>query len=259
MKLAGTSSLLAALALFNQSAADFKAMRKGYNAMVAQLKKTNRSLLSTSFANVNGYGCWCFFDDKVGNGHGQPLDPIDAECQNLHKGYECAIADYGETCVPWSVTYFPVTGTPFIQQHGSISAACIHTNTVLTQFGICAATACIIESHFISEYTTITQTYNPNFAAFSHNIFAPGTNPPNTQVIGQSNFDHYAKCKTYRKYEKDKSPRKCCGTYPFRYPFKAFSYQPTKRQECCDGTIFKFADACCIGNNVVSRSTGQCP
>lgn len=261
MKLVGSSGLLAALALLDQTSADFKAMRKGYNALVARLKQTNRSLISTSFGNVNGYGCWCFFDDKVGNGKGSPIDPIDDECRNLHRGYECAIADHGETCVPWEVIYFPPTGgTNFIQQLGSITAACVHTNTVLTNFGDCAVTACIVETHFTNEYTTITQTYNPNFGDFSHHKFQAGTNPPNSVIIGANpNFDHDEKCKPPRKYDQDRSPRKCCGSYPYRYPFKAYSFKPAKEQDCCDGTIFTKVDACCISNAVVSRSTGQCP
>lgn len=259
MKLVAGSGLLAALALLDPIAADFKLMKQGYKKLIAQLRQTNRDLRDQNFGNLNGYGCWCYFDDKVGNGKASPVDPIDNECRNLHRNYECAIADHGETCVPWSVTYFPVLGTSFIAQQGSITAACHHTNTVLTQFGDCAKTACIIETHFTNEYTTITQSYNPNFATFSHHIFQAGTNPPNTVIIGSNpNFDPEKKCKSIRKYEKDKSPRQCCGVYPTRYPFKAFSYQPTKTQACCVDEVYSVNNQCCVSGSVQPKN-GPCP
>merc|ERR1711887_431000 len=107
-------------------------MRKAYTEM----GKKNRNLLTTNIANVNKYGCWCYFDDDVGNGRGDPVDLVDQECRNLHRGYECAIADI-PGCTPWQVTYFPVSGTTFLQSHGGISGACVHANTVITSFGDC--------------------------------------------------------------------------------------------------------------------------
>merc|ERR1712051_927994 len=78
--------------LFTTSDASLKSIRKGYNQMIKQIRESgsNRNLLDTEIKNVNKYGCWCYFDGDVGNGKGEPMDPIDAECRNLHRGYECA-------------------------------------------------------------------------------------------------------------------------------------------------------------------------
>jgi hypothetical protein len=200
-----------------------------------KLAKGNRNLLTTEIANVNQYGCWCYFDDAVGNGKGEPMDLVDAECRNLHRGYECAVADIAN-CEPWTVTYFPVSGTNFINSEGSIAAACTHTNTVLTNFGDCANAACAIETEFINEYTAITQNYNPQFSVFSHS--------------GAGSFNPKRNCVTDTGGTPDKGERQCCGTFPHRYPFKV--YQGTNdQQSCCDGTVFvQSTHKCCNGDTV---------
>ena len=83
--------------------ASFKLMKDSYAQLVKQIGG-DRNLLNTALANVNNYGCWCYFDDQVGNGKGEPMDLIDAECRNLHRGYECAVADING-CVPWTQLY----------------------------------------------------------------------------------------------------------------------------------------------------------
>merc|ERR1712032_81410 len=87
MKLvAGAASLALALHTVDAGFAD---MKKSY----AQIRKSGdkRNLLAAQqnnpYTEVNNYGCWCYFDDQVGNGRGEPVDLIDAECKNLHKGY----------------------------------------------------------------------------------------------------------------------------------------------------------------------------
>jgi len=229
--LSGTAVVLAFTA-----DASLKAMKKGYNELIKASAKNNRNLLETNIKNVNNYGCWCYFDDQVGNGKGEPMDLIDAECRNLHRGYECAIADFGETCVPWEVTYFPVSGTSFIGQHGGVGPACVHTNTVVTSFGDCAAAACAIETEFIDEYTSITQNYNPQFSTYSHTS------------TGQGNFNPKRNCVTNEKGTPDKGERDCCGTFPHRYPFKTYD----GASACCQGSIFKKAThKCCLSGRVI--------
>jgi len=208
--------------------ANFQAMKKSYREMA----KNNRNLLTTEIANVNKYGCWCYFDNEVGNGKGVPMDLVDAECRNLHRGYECAVAEIAG-CEPWTTTYFPVSGTSFIATHGSIAAACIHTNTVLTSFGECAAAACSIETQFINEYTAITQNYNPLFSTFSHQ--------------GAGNFNPKRNCVTNDQGDgPDKGERQCCGTYPFRFPFKVYAGK-TNQQACCGdaGVFVQSTHKCC--------------
>lgn len=221
--------------------ASMKSIRKGYTELIKATKEAgNRNLLTTSIANVNGYGCWCYFDDSVGNGKGVPMDLIDAECRNLHRGYECAVADFGAGCVPWEVTYFPVSGTTFIASEGSVAAACTHVNTVLTSFGPCAAAACAIETEFINEYTTITQTLNPAFETFSHS--------------GAGSFNPGRNCVTNDQGTPDKGERSCCGTFPNRYPFKTYN----GASACCQGSIFKVATHKCCGDGSVVLNNASC-
>ena len=57
---------------------------------------------------INGYGCWCYFNDDHGKGKSKPVNEIDAYCKTLHEGYECAILDgieEGSTCEPWNSAY----------------------------------------------------------------------------------------------------------------------------------------------------------
>merc|ERR1712226_236499 len=229
--------LASSLALLGVDA-NYKAMKKSYGEIV----KGNRNLLTTSINNVNKYGCWCYFDDDVGNGKGEPMDLVDAECRNLHRGYECAVADIAG-CTPWTVTYFPVSGTAFITDHGSIAAACTHTNLVLTNFGPCAAAACAIETEFINEYTAITQNYNPQFTAFSHS--------------GVGSFNANRNCVTAGNGIRDKGERQCCGTFPHRYPFKVYQGLASQ-QACCDGSVFVQSTHKCCGGTEVKLQGATC-
>ena len=64
--------------------------------------------VSTSLSAINGYGCWCYFADEHGKGHGVPVNKMDEICKVLHDGYECAIhdgSDESEECEPWTVDY----------------------------------------------------------------------------------------------------------------------------------------------------------
>ena len=134
------------------------------------------------------------------------MDLIDAECRNLHRGYECIVADHGASCVPWEVNYFPIEGQSYEADFGSINAACIHTNTVLTNFGDCAAAACSVETSFIQLYTSITQTYNPQFPVYGHDGVESGALPGATD-IGTGTFKPERNCVTNEIGTKDETSR----------------------------------------------------
>lgn len=38
---------------------------------------------------INGYGCWCYFDERYKQARGPVQDKIDTECQKLIKAYKC--------------------------------------------------------------------------------------------------------------------------------------------------------------------------
>lgn len=210
--------------------ASYKAMKKSYSEMIAG----DRDLTGPPFGNVNGYGCWCYFDSAVGNGKGEPMDLVDAECRNLHRGYECAVADYAN-CEPWTVFY--IAAGQLVVSQGSVHAACVHANTNLgLVLGDCAIAACSVELEFINEYTAITQNYNPQFSVYSHanlGSFVPTNN-----------------CVTNTFGTHDESPRQCCGTFPQRYPFKVYA-GTSDEAACCDGTVYKTATHFCCNSMVM--------
>jgi len=234
--------------------ASLKSMQRGYEALIKQTQKSgDRSIIRTSIANVNQYGCWCYFDDLVGNGKGEPVDLIDAECRNLHRGYECIVADVGESCEPWSVNYFGIEATTFEEDYGSINAACIYANTDLTNFGDCAAAACSVETSFIQTYTSITQTYNPQYPVYGHSGVVSGDTSNTAGDIGTGTFNHVRNCVPPPTGLKDESPRECCGTYPERYPYKTYS----NARKCCGGSVYyDETHECCNGDEVKSRADG---
>ena len=50
-----------------------------------------------AFTDIDGYGCWCYFEDDHGLGRSHPVNKIDETCKGIHDGYTCAIKDHGNT------------------------------------------------------------------------------------------------------------------------------------------------------------------
>jgi len=251
MKLvAGATTLVLA---FHTADAGFKDMKKSYGKLIESIKKSGdkRNLLSNggTFVEVNNYGCWCYFDDQVGNGKGEPVDLIDAECKNLHKGYECALADFPNCAstanggkgglighidtsstetpqpdkAPWIRKYIPASQELGDNDfNGDIDRACVFVNDVIGPYGKCGAVSCAVEENFIIQYGALTNHVNLNEAAFSH------------VITGKGNFDPDQSCKARDVY-RDRTPRECCGAYPERYGFKSMSNNAdtTLHQACC--------------------------
>ena len=102
--------------------------------------------------DINGYGCWCNFENLNGNPddqnskrkiYGEPIDEFDEFCQALHFGYECAMFDAiteKSECIPWKVNY------KFISYKRDIPTECSQRN----EGNNCAINSCIIELSFIT-------------------------------------------------------------------------------------------------------------
>ena len=80
---------------------------------VDSLKPTNNSELrritgepSVYLETINGYGCWCYFDENWTKAKGKAQDSIDKECQQLIKGYRCLNLEYPD-CDVMSFDYVP--------------------------------------------------------------------------------------------------------------------------------------------------------
>ena len=96
---------------------------------------------------IDTYGCWCFFDEKHGQGKGRPVNSIDGACKTMAHAYDCAIMDAMDAneddCVPWEINY--VGGTS--QGPANLVANCDANNN-----NVCARAACKIEGNFVTTF-----------------------------------------------------------------------------------------------------------
>jgi len=194
--------------------------------------------VSTSLSAINGYGCWCYFADDHGKGHGVAQNRMDEICKILHDGYECAIldgTDENESCEPWTVDYTGSTTLGTSSQDVEIECEAKNTNN-------CAIRACVIENNFILSV----------FAEFlSGSLFDPslkhelGFDPKEECVVpgvpGGDGGDG-------NDYIKEKA---CCGSYPKRYPF----YHINNHRACCgEKTYSTTTYQCCEEDNEIRYS-----
>jgi len=162
------------------------------------------AMLGDQFDNIDGYGCWCYFDDNHGRGRSHPVNEMDALCKYLVEGYDCAIIDADlegatEACIPWEVSYTAASiGDNVVEE-------CNEHNT-----DNCAIRACIVESTFAtSVFRLMISGAQLDMSAKHANGFDVDANCPTTQGTP--------------------SEKECCGTYPYRHPYKTYGGQ----RSCC--------------------------
>ena len=187
-------------------------------------------LLSGTIDDLDGYGCWCYFDEDVGRGQGTPVNKIDARCRNLHHGYACARLDDSSNNVcqrPWEVSYTHVDLNNYLNTL-TLSYEDVHIECETKNAGDdCKSRACAVESYFILNLVTLALTPNTFDYSFSH---------------AENVWDPTANC---LPMDLDSSEKECCGDYPLRFPFK------TKNGErgCCkDVTYDTNMHNCCAGD-----------
>lgn len=177
-----------------------------------------------AFENIDGYGCWCYFDDMHGKGKSHPVDEVDAFCKALHEGYECAMIDSDnegaeDACVPWEVSY--------------VAAAIGETEDIVDQCNErnednCARRACMVETQFVT-------------AIFRMSIAGGKMNEEQNHANG---FDVEENCPTTPGSPSEKD---CCGQYPYRHPFKTYGGQ----RSCCGMKTYDITVLnCCPGGKV---------
>jgi len=93
------------------------------------------------FQNLQDYGCWCFFNNKHGQGRGQPVDAFDTHCMKYHHAVSCAKLEI-DNCNPYTTTY-SITAKQS-GQNGDITYDCETGNNK------CQEATCYAQSHFIS-------------------------------------------------------------------------------------------------------------
>ena len=69
------------------------------NSTSIQAKNLNAILGPNWLGYIENYGCWCYFDEKHGQGHGMPQDGYDDACLALHHGTACAMLEI-DNCDP---------------------------------------------------------------------------------------------------------------------------------------------------------------
>lgn len=208
--------------------------------------------LASGWANsmvesINGYGCWCYFENDHGKGKGQSQNQVDAQCKILHDGYTCIMLDSEENedlqneCIPWLVDYTEPMGLHWWAQTGddegmkeALVKDCFKKNRK-TQQGVdpwCAQKSCIVEGYFsINLFKLLT-----SGVKYSHDL-----------LHKKGLFDPSIECIVNKG---PKAERQCCGQYPIRFPFK---YIPDKR-ECCGQNTYNSQFLQCCEDSSVSVS-----
>jgi len=216
------------------------------NRLIQQIRReavVNGSAQTRSFASawgqkliesIDGYGCWCYFQEDHGNGRGKPINQMDQRCKQLHDAYECILMDTDNTCIPWDVEYGSATGLGIgADEPGNdaflyaIRKGCDKNN----KKDECARMACKVEGYFVVNM-------------FMDYLDAVVFDPTLLHSLGMFN-------------PKDECPidggiqiegKECCGEYPIRFPFKTLNgdraccFQKTYNtnlKTCCDGVVKK--------------------
>lgn len=237
--------------LFGFATAKWSVIEKDMKIFFEKTNPDDRSIIGSNLGNLNGYGCWCYFDDKVGNGKGNPINFIDAECKILHGGYECIVADhaaqFNQVCEPWTIGYFSAALHYAANQPITMLASCEFQNRLgggfnLPDQGQCAADACAVEMRFNLALTQHVATITASLTQYSH----------------QFGFNPTEKCPTYDGYHDP--TKECCGTIPERFPYKTIpNSQGVAQRGCCGENVFHAnTHKCCGGTRIRPKSFTPC-
>lgn len=192
--------------------------------------------------SIDGYGCWCYFDDAHGSGRGTPQNRVDEFCKGLHDGYSCVIVDdkNDECGNPWEIVYESATG--FGGQPGgntdddfraALKRRCINANRGSNK---CKWRTCVVEGNFIISF----------FEAFLDSV---GFDPSLKHSL--NNFDPKLECSSLPNPGPSHSrTRECCGSYPTRFP-----YFTAGDKKCCGGVTYNSNVNECCDKQVTSLGT----
>jgi len=175
-----------------------------------------RFIAKQDMALLQGYGCWCFFEEE--RGRGQPVDEWDRQCKVLQDGYECIRLDAEEQnleCDVWQTTYNSAVGSGGLS---TMSMEQLRSECDASNIGdTCGSWICRVEGWFLQN---ILQMY-----------FAQGSQPDVASFSHKNGFEPATGCVVTKGPASEKS---CCGDYPERFPFKT---QGGNRQ-CCNGRTY---------------------
>lgn len=193
--------------------------------------------------SIDGYACWCYFQDDHGKGRGKPVNEMDARCKVLQDGYSCIMMDaddegndngsHDDGCIPWDVDYNSASGLGLSAADPlndnflyAIRRGCERAN----KRNACAQRSCKVEGYFVMnmflDYLNAV-TFDPSL---KHDLgfFHPKDDCP----IGG---------------EHSPSDKECCGEYPIRFPFKTLEGD----RGCCGQRTYNALVLNCCDNGKV--------
>ena len=233
--------------------------------------RSKRSEIDSVFSAIDGYGCWCYFDDDLGQAKGEPVDSIDEKCKILRQGYQCATLDgelneEDEVCVPWEVDFTPHYG-------GDLEN--IYENCeVENPDNPCGARACAVEVNFIEsilpEFTT-PGAINDDFKhenGFNVTTCIPETTTTTTTTIAPTVASNVNVIKVINNVvvitsateapattEEPLPLEMCCGEYPVRFKYETLEGD----RECCGNSTFDATlHECCDEEFSITHDIGSC-
>lgn len=190
--------------------------------------KTFVSFIEAILEAIDGYGCWCNFNELSVNGKGPVVNTVDSYCKSLALGYQCAISD---GCAdPWFQAYTPfnlLSDDPVVDQ-------CVAFNSEN-----CEIYLCIVEGHFtklIFDDFINSVVYDPTYK-HDGGFFDPDTACAVSAGAGGP------------------SEKECCGNYPYRFPYKTYSGE----RSCCGQKTYNVFNKCCEDESTsLLLSAGSC-
>lgn len=199
----------------------------------ARLKLASHDLQVSDIADaIDGYGCWCYFDNSFSSGRGEVMNELDEICKILHDGYKCAIVDCKNEnkgdCEPWNVDYISAGMASF----NSLIKTCEYNN----EGNMCAVRACIVEGWFANAILDVLMGKN-----YKHDA----------GLLHGNGFEKEEYCQGVQPRLLDPESRvQCCGEFPHRYPYQDFAGE----RQCCGQVVYSTTLYECCENNMVSVS-----
>lgn len=193
------------------------------------------------FQEIENSGCWCYLTSL--KGRSRPVSEVDAVCQELQRGYECAVMEIEDNggCVPWEQNYFPVIGNlqpedDFVDVCFAANRGGIYNGQQMNDLGECAYRTCVMETFFQERLGVVYD--GPSF---------------NAAHLHANGFDVDEECPKSSGYEI--VGRECCGTLPNRTPFNTGG----GLKACCgDVQTFLTDFECCDESSKTVAAIGEC-
>lgn len=194
-----------------------------------------RKINSNDVQIINGYGCWCNFDNQK-NGKGVPVDEYDTICKTLFDNYHCIEMDQeaeNDVCDLENQEYTSALGSGQFDITIS-SERLIYECQVANPNNNCGMRLCIAEGNFVIGMLKLPfqQLIFPDSFSFGHG---------NGFDVNSCSFGGIAV----------ESEVSCCGQLPKRFPYRTLD----GGRACCNGRTYNTITATCCQDGTVSKGS----